>query len=76
MTSKMLAAGVVVPPPDSGEDDVMVAAEVAKLYRMNIKTVYELAKAGVIPCSRLGRHFRFSRRALMALLGQCKSSSH
>lgn len=76
MTSRMLAAGVVVPPQDSGEDDVMVAAEVARLFRMNIKTVYELAKAGAIPCSRLGRHFRFSRRALMALLGQCKSSSH
>jgi excisionase family DNA binding protein len=58
------------------EGDVMVAAEVAALLRMNIKTVYDLAKAGDLPCWRLGRHFRFSRRALVALLGPCKSSSH
>ncbi len=54
-------------------DDVMIAAEVAPLLRLNVKTVYELAKAGALPCWRLGRHFRFSRRALVAHLAQCKS---
>lgn len=62
----------------SGTDssDVMMASEVAGLLRMNVKTVYDLAKAGEIPSWRLGRRFRFSRRALMASLGQCRSASH
>lgn len=58
------------------EPDVLVAPEVAQLLRMNVKTVYELAKAGDLPCWRLGRHFRFSRRAIVARLGQCKPASH
>jgi hypothetical protein len=43
---------------------------------MNVKTVYELAKAGDLPCWRLGRHFRFSRRAIVARLGQCKAAPY
>ena len=54
--------------------DVLTAREVALLLRVNIKTVYESAKTGTIPCVRLGRHFRFSRRAIMARLEQCKSA--
>jgi excisionase family DNA binding protein len=54
--------------------DVLTAREVALLLRVNIKTVYESAKVGTIPCVRLGRHFRFSRRAIMARLEQCKSA--
>jgi len=57
--------------------DVLVAPEVARLLRMNVKTVYELAKAGDLPCWRLGRHFRFSRRAIVARLRRIgKGSSH
>ena len=56
--------------------DVLVASEVAALLRMNVKTIYDLAKTGEIPSWRLGRHFRFSRPAIVALLGQCKSAPH
>lgn len=58
------------------DQEVLLAPEVARLLRMNVKTVYELAKAGDLPCWRLGRHFRFSRRAIVAHLGQCKAASH
>ena len=70
-------AGEVAPttPAEPGHDDVMVAAEVAALLRLNVKSVYQGAKAGTIPCIRLGRHFRFSRRAIMARLAECKSAS-
>ena len=57
-------------------DDVMVADEVAAFLRMNVKTVYEQAKTGNLPCWRAGHQFRFSRRAIVALLGQCKAASH
>src|SRR6266850_2742123 len=64
-------------PPDeraNADQDVLIAPEVARLLRMNIKTVYELAKAGSLPSWRLGRHFRFSRRVIVARLGQCKAA--
>ena len=57
-------------------DDVMLAAEVARFLRMNIKTVYDQAKAGNLPCWKAGRHYRFSRRAIVAHLAQCKSLLH
>jgi excisionase family DNA binding protein len=56
--------------------DVLVAPEVARLLRINVKTVYELAKAGALPCWRIGRHFRFSRRAIVARFGQCKAAPY
>jgi excisionase family DNA binding protein len=72
-------------PPRSPDDDstdvtaqadVLVAPEVARLLRMNVKTVYELAKAGALPCWRIGRHFRFSRRAIVARFGECKGAPY
>lgn len=51
------------------DSDVLTAEEVAKLLRMNKKTVYELFRAGQLPGAHLGREFRFSRRAIMAKLG-------
>ena len=78
--ARQLAAKIaeVAPTPsaDNDRDDVIVAHETAALLHVNVKTVYEHAKAGTIPCVRLGRHYRFSRRAIMALLGQCKSAPH
>jgi excisionase family DNA binding protein len=44
--------------------------------REGTETVYEKGRMGDLPCIRLGRHYRFSRRAIMALLGQCKSAPH
>jgi excisionase family DNA binding protein len=58
--------------PDSEGNDVMLAAEVAPFLRMNLKTVYEQARAGNLPCWKIGSLFRFSRRALVAHLAQCK----
>ena len=76
-----LVPGILTGPP--GEDasavpdsDVLVAAEVAQLLRMNVKTVYELARAGELPCWRLGQHFRFSRGAIVARLAECKAAPH
>lgn len=49
-------------------DEVMTAREVAELLRMPISTVYELARKGVLPASRLGRTWRFLRPRLEQLL--------
>ncbi len=49
-------------------DEVMTAGEVADLLRMPMSTVYELARKGVLPASRLGRTWRFLRPRLEELL--------
>jgi excisionase family DNA binding protein len=49
-------------------DEVMTAREVANLLRMPKSTVYELARKGVLPASRLGRTWRFLRPRLEELL--------
>ena len=76
-----LVRGILTGPPDEDaaclpDSDVLVAAEVARLLRMNVKTVYDLARAGELPCWRLGRHFRFSRGAIVARLAECKAAPH
>jgi excisionase family DNA binding protein len=60
-----------VAPRGSGfltRDEVMTAREVAELLRMPTSTVYELARKGVLPASRLGRTWRFLRPRLEELL--------
>ena len=49
-------------------DEVMTAREVADLLRMPTSTVYQLARKGVLPASRLGRTWRFLRPQLEQLL--------
>jgi excisionase family DNA binding protein len=49
-------------------DEVMTAREVAELLRMPTSTVYQLARKGVLPASRLGRTWRFLRPRLEELL--------
>lgn len=39
----------------------MTAREVAELLDLPLSTVYELARRGILPCSRLGRAVRFVR---------------
>jgi excisionase family DNA binding protein len=54
--------------PNLTRDEVMTAREVADLLRMPTSTVYELARRGVLPASRLGRTWRFLRPRLEQLL--------
>ena len=49
-------------------EEVMTAREVADLLRMPTSTVYELARKGVLPASRLGRTWRFLRPRLEQML--------
>jgi excisionase family DNA binding protein len=52
--------------------DVLSADEVAKILRVDRKTVYEFASRGEIPCRRLGRRILFYRPALMAWLNHAR----
>jgi excisionase family DNA binding protein len=49
-------------------DEVLTAREVADLLKMPVSTVYELARRGELPASRLGKTWRFLRPRLEGLL--------
>jgi excisionase family DNA binding protein len=46
----------------------MTASEVADLLKMPVSTVYQLARRGELPASRLGRTWRFLRPRIEELL--------
>lgn len=61
-----MSAAEELPPPD-----VLVVDEVARLLRLNRKTVYAMVQRGEIPGARwCGRALRFSRAAVLAWLAE------
>jgi excisionase family DNA binding protein len=56
------------PVPGLTRDEVMTAREVAELLKLPVSTVYQLARRGELPASRLGRTWRFLRPRLEELL--------
>ena len=47
-------------------DDLITAAEAAKLLHLHVKRVQHLARAGQLPATRFGRKWLFSRSKLLA----------
>ena len=54
--------------PSLTRDEVMTAREVAEMLKMPVSTIYQLARRGELPASRLGRTWRFLRPRLEDLL--------
>ena len=49
---------------------VLTAREVARLLRVDRKTVYEAFHAGTLPGFKIGNRFRFDRAEVLRLLRQ------
>lgn len=49
-------------------EEIMTPSEVAVLLKIHLKTVYKLAEKGVIPGSRIGRSWRFSKNEVLELV--------
>ncbi len=49
--------------------EVLTVQEVANYLRIDIRTVYRLAKRGDIPCIKIGRQWRFNREDIKDLVG-------
>jgi excisionase family DNA binding protein len=62
------ATAIPAPVPGLTRDEVLTASEVAELLKMPVSTVYELARRGELPASRLGRTWRFLRPRLEEVL--------
>ncbi len=63
-----LAAPSVVSPVPQPSSGLVTADEIGEATHMSRSTVYELAKAGVLPCVRVGRRIRFDRERVMTML--------
>jgi excisionase family DNA binding protein len=50
------------------KEEVLTVEEVAKLFRVKIKTVYHWCKIGEIPHTKIGRTYRFKRSSILQLL--------
>lgn len=50
------------------------ADEIGEATHMSRATIYELAKAGVLPCVRVGRRIRFDRQKVMTVLASRSAS--
>ena len=48
--------------------EVLTVQEVANYLRIDIRTVYRLAKRGDIPCIKIGRQWRFNRDDIKELV--------
>jgi PTS system nitrogen regulatory IIA component len=48
--------------------EVLTVQEVATYLRIDIRTVYRLAKKGDIPCIKIGRQWRFNRNDIKELV--------
>ena len=49
-------------------DEIMTPSQVAELLKIHVKTVYRLAREGVIAGNRIGRSWRFSKNHILELL--------
>jgi excisionase family DNA binding protein len=50
--------------------EVLTVQEVANYLRIDIRTVYRLAKRGDIPCIKIGRQWRFNRDDIKELVSR------
>ena len=49
-------------------NEILTVQEVANYLRIDIRTVYRLAKKGDIPCIKIGRQWRFNRNDIKELV--------
>jgi excisionase family DNA binding protein len=50
--------------------EILTVPEAAAFLRVKEETLRELARQGKIPCGKVGGEWRFSRRALLRMLGE------
>jgi excisionase family DNA binding protein len=48
----------------TGDGEILTVDDVARFLRVPKSTVYKLARAGDLPASRIGKHWRFLRHEI------------
>lgn len=57
-------SGQIAVPRPIVEPEILTIREVAQLLRVSVSTIYKLARDRHIPASKIGKHWRFTRRDL------------
>ena len=60
----------------SKEPDVLTAEQLAEMLQVDEKTVRTLAARGEVPGRKIGRHWRFSRQAILDWLATPERKGH
>jgi excisionase family DNA binding protein len=50
--------------------EIMTIDETSRYLRVPLSSLYRLAQGGRIPCQKVGRHWRFRRKAIELWLGE------
>lgn len=74
-TGAALAAPSVATAAPQPSSALVTADEIGEATHMSRSTVYELAKAGVLPSVRVGRRIRFDRERVMSVLASRSTST-
>ena len=56
--------------------EIMTIPEAAQYLRISMSSLYKLAQEGRVPCQKVGRHWRFRRKAIDRWLEQIKVPSN
>ena len=51
-------------------DEIITPSQVAEILKIHVKTVYRLAREGVLTGNRIGRSWRFSKNHILNLVCQ------
>jgi excisionase family DNA binding protein len=62
--------------PELGGPDVLTLPQLVELLQVDEKTLRSLATAGDLPGRKIGRHWRFSRQAVLAWLATPERKRH
>lgn len=54
-------------------DEILTASETAALLKVHKRTVYRLAEEGILPGSRIGHRWRFSKENILALVTKAET---
>jgi len=59
-----------------GFNDVVTVCELAEMLKVGRNTAYEMVRAGIIPCVRIGRQIRVSKQAVVEYLSRCQTNEN
>ena len=69
-----LTAGEVLPMKER-LDDVLTIEELSAYLKISKSTLYKLVREGKVPCRKIGRHWRFRKRAIDRWLEETPSDT-
>ena len=65
----VMGAPAALSAPESANEDLLSAGQMAIVLNLPKSCVYEKARAGELPSIRLGKHVRFNRAAVLKAVG-------